>query len=363
MRKLLFVIMMLVVAGTAGGGYYWWTVARFIESTDDAYVYSDTSLVSPKVEGYVSEVRAVDNGLVKAGDVLVVIDAEDYAARAQEAEASWNAQRATLATYDSRLKWQRSMIDQAKAQIQSAEADLKRSQLDFDRYNILLRDKAESRQHYETAEADLHKAEAGLAKARAQLAAETEQYSVFSAQREQEEARMHQTEAALTLARNNLSNTVIRAPIDGVIGNKAVQVGQYVRAESQLLSVVPLPNVYIVANFKETQFANIRREQPVTIRLDALPDQRVQGYVESFSPATGAQFSLLPPENATGNFTKVVQRVPVRIAVRSDSRVSGLLRPGLSVVVSIDTREGGQQMTLSDGVFGAVPRVLRIGAK
>jgi membrane fusion protein (multidrug efflux system) len=174
---------------------------------------------------------------------------------------------------------------------------------------------------------------------------------------------MHQTEAALTLARNNLSNTVIRAPIDGVVGNKAVQVGQYVRAESQLLSVVPLPNVYIVANFKETQFANIRREQPVTIRLDAFPDERVQGYVESFSPATGAQFSLLPPENATGNFTKVVQRLPVRIAVRSDNRLSGLLRPGLSVVVSIDTREGGQQMTLSDGVFGAVPRVLRVGAK
>jgi membrane fusion protein, multidrug efflux system len=360
MRKAILLVILLVLAtAAAGGGYYWWTVARFVETTDDAYVRSDVSLVSPKIEGYVREVRAAENQLVKEGDVLVVIDDEDYAARARQAEAALNAERATLATYDSRIKWQQSMIDQAAAQVRGAEADLKRAQQDHERYRNLLRDDFASRQRYETAEADSRKAEAALAKARAQLAAETNQLAVFAAQRVEAEAKAHQAEAALTLARNNLADTVIRAPVDGVVGNKGVQVGHYVTAGTQLLSVVPLPEVYVTANFKETQLARVRPGQPVLIEVDAYKDRPILGTVESFAPATGAQFSLLPPENATGNFTKIVQRVPVRIAVPADNPLAALLRPGLSVVVSVDTRQDGRPVAPASGAARAVAEAAR----
>jgi membrane fusion protein (multidrug efflux system) len=205
-----------------------------------------------------------------------------------------------------------------------------------------------SRQRFEQAEADARKAEAALAKSRAAHAAEQNQLTVLQSQRREEEARLQQARANLWLAKNDLDNTVIRAPISGVAGNRAGQVGQYVKPGTQLLALVPLPNVYVTANFKETQLTRMRPGQLAEVSVDAYPDQVLEGRIESFAPASGAQFSLLPPDNATGNFTKIVQRVPVRIALPSGGPLAGLLRPGLSVTVTIDTRS-----VEGDGLVGA----------
>src|SRR5919205_332653 len=244
------------------------------------------------------------------------------------------------------------MIDQAAANLRAAEADLDRAQRDYKRYPPLVTSDSASRQRYETAEADSRKADAALGKARAALAAEQNQLAVIESQKREEEAKLMQARAALQLAKNDLDNTVIRAPVAGIAGNRAGQVGQYVKPGTQLLSLVPLPRVYVTANFKETQLTRMRPGQPAEISVDAYPDEPLQGRVESFAPASGAQFSLLPPDNATGNFTKIVQRVPVRIAVPADAAIAGLLRPGLSVTVTIDTRRECAAEA-SDGIVGA----------
>ncbi|HTV36470.1 MAG TPA: HlyD family secretion protein [Xanthobacteraceae bacterium] len=331
------VLVALIAAGTAGAAY-WWRVGRFIESTDDAFVQADISAISPKVEGYVREVHVTDNQQVKAGDVLVVIDDRDFTARADQARGSRDAAHAALAMLETRRNWQKAVIEQAAAAVASAEAELHRSQLELTRQRNLSKMDVASRQKFESAEADAEKADAGMNRARAALAAERDQLAVLDAERVQDQAKVKQAEAALQLAKNDLDDTVIRAPIDGVVGNKGVEIGQLVKPGTLLLALVPLPNVYVVANFKETQLAGIRPGQPVSVTVDALPGKTLRGYVESFAPASGALFSLLPPENATGNFTKIVQRVPVRIALAPDERLRDALRPGLSAVVEVDTR-------------------------
>jgi membrane fusion protein (multidrug efflux system) len=243
-----------------------------------------------------------------------------------------------VATYASRRQLQRAMIEQAQATVQSAEADLNRARLDYQRYVALTTSDFASRQRFETAQADSRKAEAALGKARAALVAEENQLVVLASQQREEEARLLQARASLQLTKNDLDNTIIRAPVGGVAGNRAGRVGQYVKPGTQLLSLVPLPYVYVTANFKETQLTHMRPGQSAQISVDAYPDQRLVGRIESFAPASGAQFSLLPPDNATGNFTKIVQRVPVRIALPAEGPLSRLLRPGLSVTVSVDTR-------------------------
>ena len=350
MRKVLFIILPVVVLalGTSGG-WYWWNVLRFLQSTDDAYVQSDVSLISPKVEGYIKKVRVADNQEVAEGAVLFVIDDRDFKAKVAQAEAAVATEEAILATYESRLKLQQSMIEQAAATVNSAEADLARDQQDYKRYSALLSTDFASRQRFEQAEADARKGEAAVAKSRAGFAAEQNQLAVLRSQQREEQAKLQQARANLQLAQNDLDNTVIRAPISGVAGNRAGQVGQYVKAGTQLLSLVPLPRVYVTANFKETQLTHMRPGQLAEVAVDAYPDLTLEGRVESFAPASGAQFSLLPPDNATGNFTKIVQRVPVRIALPADSRLAGLLRPGLSVTVTIDTRGVAE----GDGLVGA----------
>jgi membrane fusion protein (multidrug efflux system) len=343
-------VLVLAVAGY--GGWYWWTNGRFLQSTDDAYIQSDISLISPKVEGYILDVRVQDNEEVAAGQVLFVIDDRDFAAKRAQADAAVATTQATLATYDSRLKLQKAMIDQAAASLQAADADTNRTQLDLKRYTALSTSDFASRQRFETAEADARKAEAAVAKARAALTSEQDQLSVLASQKKEEETRLVQAEANRRLVQNDLDNTVIRAPVAGVVGNRAGQVGQYVKPGTQLMSLVPLPRVFVTANFKETQLTRMRPGQPAEIVVDAYPDQRLQGRVESFAPASGAQFSLLPPDNATGNFTKIVQRVPVRIAVPDGSAVARLLRPGLSVTVTVDTGSPAQAAT-ADGIVGA----------
>jgi membrane fusion protein, multidrug efflux system len=339
MRKPLGLLVLLIaLAGGAAGGWYWWSVARFLETTDDAFIQADISAVSPKIPGYVREVHVTDNQPVKAGEVLVVIDDRDYAARADQARATLDVQRAAITMLETRRIWQKAVIDQADAAVASAEAELHRAELDLARQRDLAKADIASRQKFETADADQRKAEAGISRTRAALAAERDQLAMLDAQREQERAKQQQAQAALRLAQIDLEDTVIRAPIDGVVGNRGVQVGQFIKPGTLLLALVPLPQVYVVANFKETQIGEMRPGQPVSLTVDALPGRRLRGFIESFAPASGALFSLLPPENATGNYTKIVQRVPVRIALAPDEALRGQLRPGLSAIVEVDTR-------------------------
>jgi membrane fusion protein (multidrug efflux system) len=350
LRKLLFIILPVVVFALAvGGGWYWWDVLRFLQSTDDAYVQSDITLISPKVEGYIKEVRVADNQEVAEGSVLFVIDDRDFAAKLAQAEAAVAAEEAIIATYQNRLKLQQAMIEQAAATVKSAEADLARWQQDHKRYSALVTTDFASRQRFEQAETDARKGEAAVAKSRAAFAAEQNQLAVLRSQQREEEAKLQQANATLRLARHELEDTVIRAPVSGVAGNRAGQLGQYVKAGSQLLSLVPLSRVYVTANFKETQLTHMQPGQLAEVLVDAYPGLALEGRIESFAPASGAQFSLLPPDNATGNFTKIVQRVPVRIALPANNPLTGRLRPGLSVTVTIDTRNAGD----GDGLVGA----------
>jgi membrane fusion protein (multidrug efflux system) len=356
LRKVLFISLPVVVLALGiSGGWYWWNVLRFLQTTDDAYVQSDITLISPKVEGYIKKVRVADNQEVAEGAVLFVIDDRDFKAKAAQAEAAVATGEATIATYESRLQLQQSMIEQAAATVKSAEADLAREQQDYKRYSALMSTDFASRQRFEQAEADARKGEAAVARSRAAFAAEQNQLAVLRSQQREEQAKLQQARANLQLAQNDLENTVIRAPVAGIAGNRAGQVGQYVKAGTQLLSLVPLSRVYVTANFKETQLTHMRPGQLASVSVDAYPDLTIDGRIESFAPASGAQFSLLPPDNATGNFTKIVQRVPVRIALPAESPLSGLLRPGLSVTVTIDTRGTGP----GDGFVGAAQAKVR----
>ena len=329
-------VVVLVLAGI--GGWYWWDVLRFRQSTDDAYVQSDVTLISPKIEGYIKKVKVADNQEVAEGAILFVIDDRDFKAKAAQAEAAVATTEAMIATYESRLKLQQAMIDQAAAVVKSAEADLSRAQQDYKRYSSLMTSDFASRQRFEQAEADARKAEAALAKSRAAFAAEQNQLTVLQSQRREEEARLQQARANLWLAKHDLENTVIRAPISGVAGNRAGQVGQYVKPGTQLLSLVPLPHVYVTANFKETQLRDMKAGQRVTIEVDA-NGRKYNGKVDSVAGASGARFSLLPPENATGNYVKVVQRIPVKIDLDPGSNNDHQLRPGESVGPKVWIRE------------------------
>ncbi len=345
-----------VLAGLGFGGLYWWQVGRFVQSTDDAYVESDISAISPRIDGYIQEVRVTDNQSVKAGDVLAIIDERDFRAHLNQAQASLATDQAAVATYDSQIEFQHSRIAQAQAQVDFAGAELERAKSTYERHKKLVDGKIISVQEMDDASADYRKAKADVVQMRAALVAEQGQLTVIEAERREAIAKATQSQAMVELAASDLEKTVIRAPIDGVVGDRSVRPGQFVKQGQQLLALVPI-DMHVVANFKETQLGRIRPGQPVEIHVDAFPDQPVTGTVESFSPASGAMFSLLPPENATGNFTKIVQRVPVRIELPRGGTLAGLLRPGLSVVVRIDTRAGEDASLAATGdgglLFGA----------
>ena len=353
MRKI-FLASVGAAAILGGGlfGWHWLTVGRFLQSTDDAYIQADISVISPRVAGYIRAVRVVDNQRVHAGDVLYVIDDRDYVAKVAQADAAVATEQAAISGIVNKLALERSMIEQAEASIVSARADRTRTASDIARYHDLASDGFVSRQKLELADADDKKAAAATDKARAALETERRQIPVLTAMLDQTQAELNQAKATADLARVDLDNTVIHAPVDGVIGNRTAEVGQYVKAGTQIVSVVPLPAVHVVANFKETQLNRMRIGQPVEVTVDAYPGVRLSGRLESFSPASGSQWSLLPPENATGNFTKIVQRVPVRIALPPDNPLAGRMRPGLSVEASVDTRDAATPI-LTDGVFGA----------
>ena len=319
-------------------GAHWWTVGRFIESTDDAYVGADITAISPKVSGYITQVAVTDNQVVHAGDLLAQIDDRDYRAALQKAEGAVAAQQALLANLDANEHLQRAVIDQAHAGIDAAQAENVRARDDQARYRDLSSRAAVSVESAQRADAVFKTARADAEKAQAAFAAAQRQLDVITTQKQQARAALMQAEAERQLAQLNLGYTTLRAPVDGSIGNRRVRLGAFVEAGSPLLAVVPSRGLWIDANFKEDQLAHMKPGQPVTIRADVLPGREFHGRLGSLAPATGAQFSVLPPENATGNFTKIVQRVPVRVLLDEHDATLGELRPGLSVTADIDTQ-------------------------
>jgi membrane fusion protein (multidrug efflux system) len=320
---------------------WYWTNGRYIETTDDAYVGGEVTTLSFKVPGLIETVAIIDNQPVKAGDLLLRLDDRDYRAQLARAEANIAARRAALVNVDATRRMRVSMLGQARADLAAAMAERVRAKFDIDRYRVLNNDRFASRQRFELADADNEKAVASENKAQAALEAAEHQLDIVDAQREQAVADLEQAIADHDLARLNLSYAEIRSPIDGVVGNRSARVGAYATVGAQVLAIVPAHGLWVDANFREGQLAGMRKGQPAEIIADVIPDVTFRGHVDSLSPATGAQFSVLPPENATGNFTKIVQRVPVRIRLENDAAELGQLRPGLSVFVRVDERQSG----------------------
>ncbi len=337
-RVVMMGMLAVLIAGAAVWGYRYWTVGRFMVSTDNAYVGSDMAIVAPKVSGYVASAPLVANSHVKAGDILVKLDDSDYRVAVRQASAKVDTQDSTIARLGKQVDAQAATIDQTKAQLLSAVADEARAAADFTRTAKLANSAFASQQSLDTARADRDKTSAATVAAKAAVSSAEANLEVLKAQKAEAESTRKELEAALAKAQLDLDATVLRAPFDGVIGNKGVEVGDYVTAGKRLAALVPEIGAYVDANFKETQLRNLRPGQSVDVILDADPDHPIVGTVESIAPAAGQVFSLLPPENATGNFTKIVQRVPVRVRVPASVLESGRLRPGLSAEVTIDTR-------------------------
>jgi membrane fusion protein, multidrug efflux system len=336
---------LLLLGAGAYYGHSYWTTGRYLVSTDDAYVGARNSTFSPKVSGYIAEVAVEDNARVKAGDVIARIDDGDYRLAVQTARDQIAVQQASIERLGKQVAAQQAAVDQAKAQLSSAKAGETRADLELKRQQDLATRQINSRQSFEQAQANYEQGIAAVQSAAAGVEAALANVEVLKAQQEEAQRTLQQYKTALAKTERDLSFTVIRAPFDGVIGNRAVQVGDYVQPTQRLASLVPLNAVYVDANFKETQLAKMHPGQPVTITVDAFPGRKLAGQVASLAPASGSVFSLLPPDNATGNFTKIVQRLPVRIMLPLDVTEQSILRPGMSVVVSVNTKPGAPAPT------------------
>ena len=320
------------------GGAFWWVDRRHFEATDNAFVAADKVTIAPLVDGYVAEVLVGDNEAVRPGQLLVRIDPATLRARLTQAEANARALEAAVTAVDDKARLAQAAIAQKAAALEAADAQAKWAQSEMSRYGALAKSGWVSPQRAQTARTAQDEAVAGLGQARAALEAERRAAEALASAREQSLAQAAAARAAAELTRIDLSRTEVRAPTAGVVGARSVRVGQYVRPGGALMSIVPLADAYVVANFKETQVARLRIGQPVEIRADAFGRNAIRGRVESFAPATGAEFALIPVENAVGNFTKITQRLPVRIAIDRDQPLSGALRPGLSLTVKVDVR-------------------------
>ncbi|MHA7968006.1 HlyD family secretion protein [Rhizobium sp. CAU 1783] len=341
------VILAALVAGAAWYGYGWWTEGRFMVSTEDAYIEGDIAIVSPKVGGYVKSVDVKSNQLVKAGDRLVTLDDGDYRIAVDQAKAQIAVQHLTLNRIDAQTKGAEATLAQANAQKQAAAASLDLAELSYKRVSGLQAQSVASTADLDSAKTQLDQARANLTGADANIAAAEANIAVLRAQRAEADAGIRSSELALEKAERDLGFTVLKAPYDGVVGNLSVQTGDLVSAGKRLAALVPVQELYIEANFKETQIAKLVPGSKVGIHVDAYGDKTIEGTVTSISPASGAVFSMLPAENATGNFTKVVQRVPVRIAIPDEVLKEGHLRAGLSVIVDVDTRTAPEGAALA----------------
>jgi len=343
-RRGLLIALAIALIATAVWAVNYWTVGRFIEGTDDAYIQADAVIVAPKVAGYVEKVFVEDNQDVKAGDPLFQIDAGDYSSQVAAAEAQIGVTSAAAQGLRAQIAEQQAAIEGARAQVMAARSDLELARTIEARYKALSATGAESKETYGEKRAQLANAVAQLKVRETQLSSAQRRIATLQAQLGETAARTEGARAQRQAAGIDLSSTLVRASIAGRVGNKTVQVGQFVQPGLRTMSIVPVDKIYIQANFKETQVGLMRVGQPVTIEVDALEGIELRGKVESFSPGTGAQFSLLPPENATGNFTKIVQRIPVRISVDAKPETRALLLPGMSVHVSVDTRSGRESI-------------------
>jgi membrane fusion protein (multidrug efflux system) len=326
-------------AGTWGVEY--WQTGRFEEATDNAYIRGDITSLAPRVAGYVTSVDVEDNAVVTAGDILFKIDDRDYRARLAQTEANLAAARAALANNRAERELQEATIDQVDAQLQAAAVSRLLAERNLARTLNLVRTRATSQAQLDQMQAARDQANSAVVAAQAALAAQRRKLAVIAAQKQAAEAAIAQATAARDLVRIDLRNTEVRAPIDGVIGNRQVRLGRYVTPGQSLVDIVPVADVWVVANFKETQLEHMKVGQPVRISVDSFSDVGIKGVVASFAPGSGSAFSLLPSDNATGNFVRVVQRVPVKIRLLSNP-LPGRLVPGLSakVAVRVDAPEG-----------------------
>jgi len=340
LRKLLLVgASVLALAGSADFGWNYWSVGRFQVSTDDAYVKADNTTIAPKISGYVGAVLVGDNEQVKSGQVLARIDDRDFRVAVDQAKADVETAQAAIANKQAMLAAQQSVIDAARATIEVDQANLTFALQEDERYARLASTGYGSVQNAQQATSRRSAARAAVARDDASLKSATAQLDVLKAELAQAQASLARNEALLRQAELNLSYTNIVSPADGVVGNRTLRVGQYVQAGTQLMAVVPTAAAYIIANYKETQLTNVRPGQSATVVVDTFPGVTFKGRVDSIAPASGQEFALLPPDNATGNFTKVVQRIPVKITLDRGTALAEALRPGMSVIPTIDTKQ------------------------
>ena len=321
-------------------GIRWWTVGRFIESTDDAYLQADSVTIAPKVSGYVAEVYVTDNQAVSAGEPLVRLDSRQYQAILEQAKATIAARKADIERGAAELLQQQANIAQARAQLQGARSSEAHALEEVKRYEPLVATGAETNEKLADLRNSLSQAQSVVAADAAALQSAERQPATTQAQIDQARAQLEAAEANTREAQLDEQDTLVRSTLAGRVGDRTVRVGQYAQPGTRLMTIVPVQDIYLVANFKETQIGLMRPGQPATIRVDALSGTDLHGTVVSFSPGTGSQFALLPPQNATGNFTKIVQRLPVRIHLDTGDQTRAVLVPGLSVTVRVDTRSG-----------------------
>jgi membrane fusion protein, multidrug efflux system len=336
-RAALALAVVIGIATAAKFGHYYLTTGRYLETTDDAYVKADSTIIAPKVSGYIANVLVSDNQPVKAGQLLARIDDRDYKTALKQAQADVAASEAAVKNIDAQFELQKPLIQQQAAEVDATEATLKFAKEERSRYDELMKSGSGTVQRAQQTDAALRAQTAQLRQDKAVLIAANKKIEVLSTQRAQAAAQLDHARAVEQQAALNLSYTQITAPVEGTVGARSLRVGQYVQAGTQLMAVVPLDAVYVVANFKETQLTHLRDGQPVELEIDSFHSARLKGHVDSLSPASGLEFALLPPDNATGNFTKIVQRVPVKI-VLDDHSLNGLLRPGMSAVPTVNTK-------------------------
>ncbi len=336
-------------------GTGWWTHGRFVESTNDAYVQADQVTISPKISGYVEAVYVADNQAVKAGQPLLKIDGGAYDATLASQLAAVAARQADIEAARRQVAEQQATVGQTSAQLEGAVTAAAYAAHEAERYRLLSVQGAETQQRYAQALNQKDQADSTVRTDKAALAAAQRQTSALNAQVVQAEAQLKGAQAQVKSAQINVGDTVLRTSTAGRIGDKTVRVGQLVQPGARLMSVVPVQDVYLVANFKETQIGRMRIGQSATVKIDAFAGRKIDAVLESFAPGTGAQFALLPPENATGNFTKIVQRVPVRFRLRPPADLKDRLLPGLSASVSVDTTRPADTQRAGGGAPRTAP--------
>lgn len=332
------VILAALLGGAAWYGYGWWTEGRFMVSTEDAYIEGDIAIISPKVSGYVEKVNVTSDQIVHAGDPLVTLDGGDYQIAYEQALANKESAELSVKRIDAQIIGGEASVAQSEAQLGALEAAARGAEITANRASDLASKSVGTTADLDNAKVSLDQARANLVAGQAAVSSAKANLALLKAQREEALSTVRLQQLAIDKAKRDLDFTVLKAPYDGVIGNLAVQAGDLVSAGKRLAALVPTSELYIEANFKETQIADLVPGSKVAIHVDAYGDQPLEGTVTSIAPASGAIFSMLPAENATGNFTKVVQRVPVRIALPQDALAGGHLRAGLSVIVDVDTR-------------------------